>query len=213
MEERPAFVKPPWQAPPPVTMEYRPTGPPRECPQELSIYTDGSCRNRRTGAGWYIPKLDRSWKATIGNSPGTDALFAELWAIHHGLVALVALKTLLRPGYPQARFLCDSKRALGLIRRPDGSKDGILRCIFTELDEITAARIQVSFQWIPAHQGIPGNEIAHRAAQAATTREAVPRDSQKRVLRETITMGKTQGSKQSVRFSVYCQALLKQSVQ
>jgi len=190
MEERPAFVKPPWQAPPPVTMEYRPSDPPHESPQELSIYTDGSCRNKRTGAGWYIPKLNRSGKTTIGNSPGTDALFAELWAIHHGLVALATLKTLLRPRYPQARFLCDSKRALGLIRRPDWSKDGTLQCIFTELDELTAAGIQVSFQWIPAHQGIPGNEIAHRAAQAATTRGAIPMDSRKRVLRETITRGK-----------------------
>ncbi|KAF2454549.1 hypothetical protein BDY21DRAFT_258642, partial [Lineolata rhizophorae] len=66
-------------------------------------------------------------------------------------------------------FLCDSKRALGLIRRPEWAKDLNLKHIFTKLDELTTAGTPVSFQWVPAHKGVQGNEIAHEAAQEATT--------------------------------------------
>jgi len=48
------------------------------------------------------------------------------------------------------------------------SGQGILRVLAITLDLLRWRGIEVRVHWIPAHIGVPGNEMANRAAKQAT---------------------------------------------
>jgi len=186
MEKIPAFTKPPWMEAPEVNLELptREDVQPRE--RELLFYADGSCRNGRTGAGWFSPNLNRRWRTTIAWAPNTDAFYAEQWAIKSGLESIAKVAGDLRPNYNTIRFLCDCKRILGRIKSPGGTKDTNLKEIYDSLRGLRKQGISVRFQWVPAHKGFEGNEAAHEEAVAATEEGTTPLHSQVKTRQQTI---------------------------
>ena len=68
----------------------------------------------------------------------------------------------------QVCIFCDNKRALNIIGSPGGKKWQATQKIYRLLNDIEEAGVVVRFRWIPAHEGILGNETAHRIAKLAT---------------------------------------------
>lgn len=72
-----------------------------------------------------------------------------------------------RPGQEMAIF-SDSQAAIKAIGGSHMSGQQILYGIINSLAELRRQGSRVIICWIPAHQGIPGNEVADKAAKEAT---------------------------------------------
>jgi ribonuclease HI len=79
--------------------------------------------------------------------------------------------------HTKATIFTDNQSALMTLRKP-GNTSGqyILRRVLLLLRKVTTLGIEVDFRWIPAHQGIPGNEAADQAAKQAAERGTRPAD-------------------------------------
>ena len=128
----------------------------------LRIFCDGS-RLRdasSTASGLYVPSSGRAvaWKL----SPYHSVLTSELYAIYQAL-KLVECGTALR------WVICsDSLVALELILSPTGVCHDLvvrIRSLILELNQ----RRSVSLQWVKAHVGITGNEVADMVAKNGHT--------------------------------------------
>jgi hypothetical protein len=62
-------------------------------------------------------------------------------------------------------ILSDSKSALQAIQRPKNNRRGIIIEIQLMVDQLRYRGTNVTFQWIPSHVGIAGNDEADRAAK------------------------------------------------
>jgi ribonuclease HI len=102
----------------------------------------------------------------IGTDTQSTVYAAELKGILLALEILMANACTNRTNFI---IFCDNQSALKTLQNP-GNTSGqfILVELLQALDEATTAGLDVQFRWIPAHRGIPGNEIADRAAKEAT---------------------------------------------
>lgn len=129
----------------------------------LPIFTDGSQVHHpapSTSAAFCIPcrNVALSWKL----SPGVPILGAELFALHQAL--LWASDNLFRSSIV---LFTDSQSSLYLLRSRRPSH--YLPRIF-EIQRLLLALCEshvVRLQYVPSHQGIPGNELVDAAAGAA----------------------------------------------
>jgi ribonuclease HI len=135
------------------------------------IYTDGSVlTDGRTGAGIFIPDLSASFPITFTSS--TSILAAEMTAIIH---ALDYYKN--KNDTPAAiTIVTDSLSSLQALAggRTDARPD-LLEQIQIHIGRLAALGTRVSFQWIPSHVGLRGNEEADKAASAGARGGAYPR--------------------------------------
>jgi ribonuclease HI len=174
-ESRKAFVREPWRAPPEVIIEDRETAVTThsklttETKGPLVIYTDGSGFEGRVGAAAVGPDCHRH--SQMGTEATTTVYAAELRAI--GLALEIALET---PTQNGVVIFSDSQAALRALCRPRMPSGQVYleRC----LDHLAllSDRGRVQLRWIPAHQGIPGNELADQNAKQAAHEELDPQN-------------------------------------
>ena len=86
-------------------------------------------------------------------------------------------------------ILSDCKRALILVGNPKWKKNEILKEIFNKLAEAKTRGFTFILRWVPAHEGVQGNERAHTLAQRATETGHVP-DKHLLILRHAIRQGR-----------------------
>lgn len=68
----------------------------------------------------------------------------------------------------EVTIFSDSQAALQAIEGSQTSGQQIISMIITDIEELRKLGTRVRIHWIPAHQGIQGNELAEKAAKEAT---------------------------------------------
>ena len=173
---------PPWEWDPPESHQSIPTDLPKsQAPESLlqqlslalinedykdctDVYTDGSLNptSNSAGAGIFIPSEDIE---VIIPLPPCSILVAEIIAIERALQEISHLPS---ASSSESHFviLTDSKASLQTLNsyKPTDTYH-LCQSIRTLCDNIPA---KITFQWIPSHVGIPGNErVDHLAKLAA----------------------------------------------
>ncbi|KAF4546478.1 putative reverse transcriptase, partial [Lasiodiplodia theobromae] len=177
------FATMPWASRPVVRIEspeaakLRASSPPET---EVAIFTHGLRRNGKAGSG--ILCVDGrgttvvAHSSTVGKSESVDGLFTELHAIRQA-VGLVygTWSTEMVARFPEATKVkhvvySDNKTALRLLHKPrQMARQETVGSVLQLLDQIKCNRgPPVEFRWVPAHQGIKGNERARSLALKAT---------------------------------------------
>jgi ribonuclease HI len=186
----PAFSKPPWQSGPKTLIQSKEEAIKAEQarvddPYAISFYTDGSVRHELAGVGIYTPPpFGLQVSITLDRGPNPDPMQIELEAIQVAVQTMVENPVYgLRSGPVTHHIVTDSERALRILQRPGKRKNETLRRIFSLLQTAERQQLTIQFDWIPAHSGLLGNEIAHSLAHSATEIGRVPVD-RKIALRE-----------------------------
>ncbi|KAJ5313174.1 uncharacterized protein N7443_000058 [Penicillium atrosanguineum] len=183
-ESRKAFVQAPWQAPPEVIIEDREVAVKRH-DQILAIgwrerpvilYTDGSGIEGRIGAAAIVDLEDQHAHSQMGDENTSTVYAAELRAIEMAL-ALVLEST--EPWAEQAKnrliIFADSQAALKALGRPRMPSGQVYLAGCLELIRQLADKgIRTELRWIPAHQGVIGNEIVDQQAKEAAQKPDGP---------------------------------------
>ena len=192
-ESRKAFVLAPWQAPPVVIIEDRKTAvefheqtmvkASQERP--LIVYTDGSGIEGRMGAAVVVDLEDHVAHSQMGDENTTTVYAAELRAIE---MALDLVLNSTEPWAAQARnglvIFADSQAALKALRRPRMPSGQIYLIGCLDLIRQLAERgIRTELRWIPAHQGVLGNETVDQHAKDAAQKPDDPQNSHNRYIR------------------------------
>ena len=127
----------------------------------VPIYTDGSKSADGVGCAAVLPS-----RVLSARLPAAASVFsAELRAV------LPALAFILRDSSPNYVLYSDSRSALQAICNPF-SVHPIVREIHTWLRMLHDREKHMTFCWVPAHVGIPGNETADKEAAAAVRTQA-----------------------------------------
>ncbi|MEW8548123.1 MAG: reverse transcriptase domain-containing protein, partial [Candidatus Thiodiazotropha sp.] len=133
-------------------------------PNKINIYTDGSKDPiaNTAGAAFVIP--ERNYVSKIKLNPALSVFTTELIAIEHALIWILENRV------PNAVILTDSLSSIQALKsgksrtRPDK-----VNKILSLLNLAATVKFKISMEWIPAHVGINGNEMADSAAKAAMT--------------------------------------------
>lgn len=167
LETRHPFPIPPWWRPPPIYIEKNALDTMinhEKCialmPNHLRIYTDGSRINGHVGASATCPQSQSQKQAYLGPEKEYTVPIAELVGL------ALALEIAQEAANRQIAVFVDSQTALTTLRNPrQASGQDIVRNIIETLERMSE---RVTFHWIAAHSGIPGNEEADRLAKEAT---------------------------------------------
>ena len=127
-------------------------------PDYNQIYTDGSkYDDMRTSAAFYSRHHEKV--VTFKLNPGHSILGAELYALQQALIFI-------KDHMPQERsvIFCDSQAALHILCSPANKA---YRTIAGTVQDLLKNLENVKLQWVKAHVGIKGNEVADRAAHIA----------------------------------------------
>ncbi|XP_018397608.1 PREDICTED: uncharacterized protein LOC108775675 [Cyphomyrmex costatus] len=133
-----------------------------------SFYTDGSKSDEGyTGAAVVSPSMNGDIRHKL---PASTSIFsAELWAIYQAVLAILDLDI------SKCVIFSDSKSTLeALCNTRKIHRNYIIYYIKQALFEATKQGKVVTFFWIPAHVGIPGNEAADSAAKDAAVKGFKP---------------------------------------
>lgn len=128
-----------------------------------SIYTDGSKCGNKVAFAFVTPESTTSERIPDGCSIFT----AEAFAVFRSLQYIKSS--------PFKKFVIFTD-SLSLIQsiEMENQKNSIVLSIFKILDEIFKQNKRVVFCWVPSHCGIPGNELADKAAKQALNQEITP---------------------------------------
>lgn len=134
------------------------------------LYTDASVRNGVSGCAVLREDGNRGLqivrKATVGWARSCSVLTAELQAIR---LAAKHLRSSTRRIY-NAIIATDSQEALRAIQGGNKTEKG-REAVQGAMDALLQANrdgVKARLLWVPAHDNIPGNEQAHKAAQSTT---------------------------------------------
>ena len=129
------------------------------------IFTDGSRETSNNGvckvsAGMVIPSLDvkEGWKL-----PQYFSVFsAEMYGLYRALIFI--------EGHPIDKYvICtDSLSALSAMKSRDKAKsNSLLWEVLRKFHLLTIRGHEISFEWVPGHKGVVGNELADQTAREA----------------------------------------------
>ena len=72
-------------------------------------------------------------------------------------------------GAPNLNIFVDNQAAIQATAKPKGQfGQYIIRRICTKVTELHSKGVRVRIHWIPAHKGVPGNEVVDMLAKEAT---------------------------------------------
>ena len=192
-ESRKAFVQAPWQAPPEVIIEDRDIAVDRHNQilmrdsreRPVILYTDGSGIEGRVGAAAIVDLEDQTIDSQMGDDSTSTVYAAELRAIEMAL-AMVLEST--EPWAERAKngvvIFADSQAALKALRRPQMPSGQVyLAGCLDLIRQLTGRGIRTELRWIPAHQGVIGNEIVDQHAKEAAQKPEGPQNPLNRYIR------------------------------
>lgn len=195
-ESRKAFVQAPWQAPPEVTIEGREVAVDRHNQislkstkeRPLILYTDGSGIEGKVGAAVIVDLKDQHGQhahSQMGDDKISTVYAAELRAIEMALaLVLESTEPWTAPVKNGLVIFADSQAALKALRRPRMPSGQVYLAGSLDLIQQLAARgIQTELRWIPAHQGVIGNEVVDRHAKEAAQEPKGPQNPHNRNIR------------------------------
>lgn len=172
LETRWPYVVPPWWEAPPVTIDTTKdlaiTTHNIHCiayTNAPKIYTDGSGIHGRVGASAVCRDPPRVRQAYMGTENTDTVPVAELAGIVLALRMAMEEPELHGP----VEVYTDNQGALRTLRNPQQSSGQYL--VREIIDLLEARRLRqwgTAFFWIPAHLGVPGNEMADLHAKLAT---------------------------------------------
>jgi ribonuclease HI len=126
------------------------------------VYTDGSLLEERSGAGFYI-EVNRQPQITMSKRlPPCTVFQLELRAIQMDCEYLC----LHEHNNKDIHIHVDSQAALQSLVKSQITSKTVRQT--AELLRELAVRHTVTLQWVKAHMGIPGNEMADEAAKAGS---------------------------------------------
>jgi ribonuclease HI len=153
-------------------------------PTTTTLFTDGSVRKGVVGIGvtWKrapetrssqyererASTLPRDWNViseTVARQRDSNEYVAELLAIHKAFQILVE-----EPVLPREVTICTDCQAavLSIQRLHQQSGQYVIQAILRAANQLQDRGIKARLYWVPAHQGIIGNELAHKYARLAT---------------------------------------------
>ena len=130
----------------------------RHHPTAMAIYTDGSKTNN--GSGFAVAKSDEVVISRRLSATASIYTF-ELSAIFEALTSIP-------PGTHSTVIVTDSLSALQGIEDIQ-TPNALIGDIQREILRLQGTQTDISLCWVPSHVGVPGNEMADKAAQDATT--------------------------------------------
>lgn len=139
-------------------------------PTTVMAYTDGSLTDGGVGAS-VVSNLGT--RRIMVGTPNTHTVYAaELEGINAALAQLL-IHSPTRTSSPTALILTDNQAAIKSIQAP-GATSGqyILQDVINKVDRLHDTGWTLRFQWIPGHEGAPGNEYADAAAKDAALQAA-----------------------------------------
>lgn len=150
--------------------------------EHVEIYTDGSRTANAVSCAMVSATVTRSHRLNQVASIFT----AEVYAI------ILALNFILQTGVKSGVIYTDSLSSLHAMSSLQRSKNLLVTRARSMAYRIVNRGYNLTFCWVPSHVGIPGNELADRAAAAALDAEVTPFDIPfsdfRRVLKGTINL-------------------------
>jgi ribonuclease HI len=136
----------------------------------FQIYTDGSKINDCVGCAFHIPSLNVTKQYRLN---GKISIFsAEMYAIFMALSYAIDV-------YPSPRdivVLSDSRSALQALENTGKNRRGLAIEIHLLVHQLVGMGSKVTFQWVPSHTTIKGNDIADVAAKEGANLPSVTND-------------------------------------
>ncbi|XP_041362020.1 uncharacterized protein LOC121377989 [Gigantopelta aegis] len=133
-------------------------------PEHIHIYTDGSKNpdNGRVGFAVVEEKISKHAKLVkyARLSDNLSVYTAELTAIYEALIWIRSKQ------YPKSVIFSDSLSSIQSLQTNRSTRPDILAAIHKVLNELNQLKLTV-FEWVPAHVGIIGNEVADYGAKTA----------------------------------------------
>lgn len=137
----------------------------------LLIYTDGSGYMGYIGSAMVVPETGSQMTQCLGTEATSTVYAAEVNGIYMALQALLRFNY--KPAWHERTqhgvvIFSDSQAALKTLLNPRMVSGQFLvqRCLDL-INELEAEGYDITFQWTPGHENIPGNEAADRAAKRA----------------------------------------------
>ena len=143
-------------------------------PGQMLIYTDGSGINNKVGAAAVAPEEGVTMKSFLGTFKCFTVYTAELRGIDMALIIAIRrhqglIHTSSNYRLQKVTILTDNQAAILSTAHPSGqSGQSILIRITESINILRTWNIETEIQWIPAHIGVDGNELADVAAKQAT---------------------------------------------
>ncbi|KAJ5901433.1 hypothetical protein N7504_007427 [Penicillium tannophilum] len=180
-ESKSAFVLPPWEKRVNCIIQNSDaaikTHDQIQSEGKVVFFTDGSGFEGKVGASAVAPDRGIQARRFLGTTEQATVYAAELAGIEMALDKFKSINS--SYGTRELVIFADSRAAIQAVQNPKRpSGQHILRAIYAHIRELRARQTptalsnpsdetSISIRWIPAHVGVPGNELADAAAKNA----------------------------------------------
>ncbi|XP_029826911.3 uncharacterized protein LOC115312129 [Ixodes scapularis] len=134
-----------------------------EDPTTIVLYTDAAHKDLVTTTAWHDLRQNKSWSRET-KTAGTPEE-AEAQAILH---ALEHVTQSLNSPVKTVDIYTDAQEAIRRCRKHDPNSPTTRR-ILALARRLESKNVKTTVHWVPGHAGVPGNEAAHRSAEALAT--------------------------------------------